>query len=268
MPIFLVGFMASGKTTVGRALARRLGVGFVDTDEQVEQRERRSIASVFEQDGEGHFRDREWEALRSTDAEESCVVATGGGAFLGSAPRRWMKRHGLTVWLDVGLDEARRRVREVSARPLWHAREGLELPRSESDPEGNQVLLLPPGHDDVVGIGIHLRVSDAERFDDFFARALALEAIGPQRYRCGDSVISFEQAADVEPNRSLAGRGYRYLTVQVFDCDAEHRGILERGGREGRAPVTLGDVARISFVRDPDGNWIEISQRASLTGAL
>ena len=148
------------------------------------------------------------------------------------------------------------------------AREGLELPRSESDPEGNQVLLLPPGHDDVVGIGIHLRVSDAERFDDFFARALALEAIGPQRYRCGDSVISFEQAADVEPNRSLAGRGYRYLTVQVFDCDAEHRGILERGGREGRAPVTLGDVARISFVRDPDGNWIEISQRASLTGAL
>lgn len=127
MPIFLVGFMASGKTTVGRVLAGRLGVGFVDTDEQVERRERRSIASIFEQDGEGYFRDREWEALRSTGAEESCVVATGGGAFLGSAPRRWMKRHGLTVWLDVGLDEARRRVPEGSARPLWPARERLEL---------------------------------------------------------------------------------------------------------------------------------------------
>ncbi len=58
------------------------------------------------------------------------------------------------------------------------------------------------------------------------------------------------------------------MTLQVFDVDAAHDGVLARGGREGRPPITLGKIARISFVRDPDGNWIELSQRASLTGPL
>jgi lactoylglutathione lyase len=66
----------------------------------------------------------------------------------------------------------------------------------------------------------------------------------------------------------MQGQGFRYLTVQVRNVDAEHAGIIGRGGVEGRGPLTLGITARISFVRDPDGNWIEISQRASLTGPL
>jgi lactoylglutathione lyase len=67
----------------------------------------------------------------------------------------------------------------------------------------------------------------------------------------------------------MTGLGYRATSpCQVFEVDREHAGILARGGAEGRAPLTLGKVARISFVRDPDGNWIEISQRASLTGSL
>jgi lactoylglutathione lyase len=74
-----------------------------------------------------------------------------------------------------------------------------------------------------------------------------------------------DSAVRTEPLRAL---GYRYLTVQVWDVDAEHAGIVARGGTEGRPPVTLGTTARVSFVRDPDGNWIEVSQRASLTGAL
>lgn len=62
--------------------------------------------------------------------------------------------------------------------------------------------------------------------------------------------------------------GFRYLTVQVWDCDAEHAALLALGAEEGRPPATLGTTARISFIRDPDGNWIEVSQRASLTGDL
>jgi lactoylglutathione lyase len=62
--------------------------------------------------------------------------------------------------------------------------------------------------------------------------------------------------------------GMRYITVQVRDCDREHRRLTSMGVCEGAAPVTLGAVARISFVRDPDGNFIEVSQRASLTGSL
>jgi lactoylglutathione lyase len=62
--------------------------------------------------------------------------------------------------------------------------------------------------------------------------------------------------------------GYRYLTIQVYDVRAVHADVVARGGREGRPPVRLGEVAFISFVRDPDGNWLEISQRKSLTGSL
>jgi lactoylglutathione lyase len=66
----------------------------------------------------------------------------------------------------------------------------------------------------------------------------------------------------------MRGVGFRYITVQIWDVEEEHRQVLSRGGDEGRAPVTLGETARISFIKDPDGNWIEISQRASLTGAV
>jgi len=69
-------------------------------------------------------------------------------------------------------------------------------------------------------------------------------------------------------NRKLRAPGFRYLTIQVWDVDAAHREVIDRGGMEGFAPVTLGRVARIAFVRDPDGNWIELSQRALLTGPL
>ena len=66
----------------------------------------------------------------------------------------------------------------------------------------------------------------------------------------------------------MRGIGFRYLTIQVFDVVGEHRALLARGASEGFAPRRLGDVAAISFVRDPDGNWIEISQRKSITGSL
>jgi len=87
-------------------------------------------------------------------------------------------------------------------------------------------------------------------------------------YRCGDTLLRFAAHPEARAHAVWMGQGFRYLTIQVRNVDREHRGILERGGAEGRAPLTLGTVARVSFVRDPDGNWIEISQRASLTGPL
>ena len=95
-----------------------------------------------------------------------------------------------------------------------------------------------------------------------------LPADGDERYRCGDSLIAFAADPSACRTEALRARGYRYITIQVRDVDSEHAGIIARGGEEGRPPVTLGSTARVSFVRDPDGNWIEISQRASLTGAL
>lgn len=153
-------------------------------------------------------------------------------------------------------------------RELFIARDGLAEPSRLADPDGNVVVLVPPGYAGVTAIGVSLAVRDEAAFHDFYSRALELEPAGERAYRCGDSLLRFAH----DPSAVKAGRmtasGYRYITMQVFDVDAEHAGILARGGFEGAPPRTLGAVARISFVRDPDGNWIEISQRASLTGPL
>ena len=67
---------------------------------------------------------------------------------------------------------------------------------------------------------------------------------------------------------TLRGRGWRSITFQVFKVDEAHAEVLAAGGREGLAPVTLGTTARITMVRDPDGNFIELSQRATTVGSL
>ncbi|MBW2279252.1 MAG: VOC family protein [Deltaproteobacteria bacterium] len=157
-------------------------------------------------------------------------------------------------------------------RELFIAREGLAEVRPLVDPDGNRVTLVPPGTDGVTAIGLALRVRDEDEFHHFYGESLQFERQGPRSYLCGDSLLRFE--ADPEATSEAAGAaalraaGFRYITIQVHDVDAEHAGILARGGGEGMPPTTLGKVARISFVTDPDGNSIEISQRASLTGPL
>ena len=148
------------------------------------------------------------------------------------------------------------------------ARAGLKSPQSLTDPDGNRVTLVPNGYDGVKAIGMRLLVRDESAFNDFYGRVLALEPAGPNRYRWGDTLLTFAEEAGRGRAGEMRANGYRYLTVQVWDCDAEHARALELGATEGRAPTTLGSTARISFIRDPDGNWIEISQRASLTGVL
>ena len=153
-------------------------------------------------------------------------------------------------------------------RELRIARAGLADRHELVDPDGNSVVLVPPGEQQVEGIGLHLHVRDETAFHEFYGRVLGLEHVGPAAYRCGDSILSFERDPTATAAPRFTARGYRYFTIQIRDVDAEHRAVLARGGREGRAPVTLGTVARVSFLRDPDGNWIELSQRASLTGPL
>ncbi len=153
-------------------------------------------------------------------------------------------------------------------RELWIAREGITASRALVDPDGNRVVLVPPGHQGVTGIGVVLAVRDAAAHLRFYTHALGLEQAAPNAFRCGSSLFVVREDASACGDASRDGLGYRYTTIQVWDCDAESAGILARGGAEGAPAITLGNTARFSFVRDPDGNWIEISQRASLTGPL
>lgn len=153
-------------------------------------------------------------------------------------------------------------------RELLIARDGIAGPRALVDPDGNRVTLAPPGRDGIAGIMVRMAVRDEAAFRHFFEGAMQFEAAGDNVYRCGESLVEVRADPGVARTGPMRAPGFRYLTVQIWDVDAEHAGIVARGGEEGRPPITLGATARVSFVRDPDGNWIEVSQRASLTGDL
>src|SRR5512142_52206 len=95
--------MASGKTSVGKRLAERLGVPFVDVDAEIERTSGRTIRALFESDGEREFRRRETTFLEATEALPDAVVATGGGCWVREENRRAIERLGTAVFLDVPL---------------------------------------------------------------------------------------------------------------------------------------------------------------------
>lgn len=138
--VFLVGFMGAGKTTVGEALAHRLGWRFADLDQQVEARERRSIAQIFAESGEEEFRQAETRALeallKALKDGDPTVVALGGGAFAQAANAALLKSAGVrTVFLDAPMDALWQRCAESdAARPLRRDQQAFKKLYEERKP--------------------------------------------------------------------------------------------------------------------------------------
>lgn len=156
-------------------------------------------------------------------------------------------------------------------RELIIAQPARLAPQPLQDPGGNRVCLVPSGHEGVSQIGIRIAVRDLDAHRRFYRDALGLtEEPRPSgaAFRAGETLLLLEQDRHASINAGIRGKGWRYITFQVFRVDEVHAEILAAGGREARAPITLGTTARISMVLDPDGNWIELSQRASIVGAL
>ena len=124
--IYLVGFMAAGKTTVARILAERLGWRAEDVDELIEARERRTVAEIFAKNGEPYFRALERDILRLLLPMRHVVVATGGGTFMDPENRVAINMDGVSVWLDVPLDELVARLPADGRRPLAADRVQME----------------------------------------------------------------------------------------------------------------------------------------------
>jgi len=124
--VYLVGFMAAGKTTVARALARRLDWQAVDIDELIEQREHMTVSEIFAKHGEAYFRAAERQVLDEQTLPRHLVVATGGGTFADPQNRGAINRDGVSVWLDVPLDRLAGRVPANGRRPLAADRAGFE----------------------------------------------------------------------------------------------------------------------------------------------
>jgi shikimate kinase len=121
-PIFLVGFMASGKTTVGRLVASAMGWAFADIDDLVSQTAGLSVAEIFAAEGEEGFRRRESEAIRDAAARRRAVIATGGGAACREENLDLMLKGGRVVALAVSAEEAVARAGTRSGRPLLDGR--------------------------------------------------------------------------------------------------------------------------------------------------
>lgn len=124
--VYLVGFMGAGKTSVGRALARRLHWQLEDIDERIEKRERRDIPTIFRQEGEPYFRAAEHQEVVALLPARGIVVATGGGTIVDGVTRELILRDGAVVWLDVPLAVLLERVPLDGSRPMAADRIAME----------------------------------------------------------------------------------------------------------------------------------------------
>ena len=126
-PIVLVGFMAAGKSKIGRLLAARLGVAFVDSDAEIERELGAPVADIFRTSGEGAFREAERRVIARLVPGPPQVISIGGGAFVGADTRRTLNAAADTVWLDPPFDLIAERVARSTSRPLAASRSREEL---------------------------------------------------------------------------------------------------------------------------------------------
>ncbi|MDL2283798.1 shikimate kinase AroK, partial [Oxalobacter sp. OttesenSCG-928-P03] len=176
--IFLVGLMGSGKTTVGRALAKRLGMRFIDSDHEIESRTGASISWIFEIEGEDSFRKRETEAIRDLTARKGIVLATGGGAVISPENRRHLKERGTVVYLRASVNNVLQRTMHDKNRPLLQTedpRKKIEQLSREREPFYSEVadIVIDTGRQNVhamvqsilgkISAGKNARKPDAKR---------------------------------------------------------------------------------------------------------
>lgn len=120
--LVLVGLMGAGKSTVGRRLAQRLNLRFVDADDEIEAAAGMTIPEIFERYGEAHFRDGERRVIRRLLQEPRQVIATGGGAFMNDETRALIAAEAISIWLKADLDTLVRRCAKRTDRPLLRGR--------------------------------------------------------------------------------------------------------------------------------------------------
>jgi shikimate kinase len=131
--VVLVGMMGAGKTAIGTQLARLLGVPFLDSDEEIVRAANRSIAEIFERDGEPFFRQKETQVIGRLLAGPPCVLSTGGGAFMAEVNRSQIAELGVSVWLRADLELLWQRVRHKTTRPLLRTANPRETLRALCD---------------------------------------------------------------------------------------------------------------------------------------
>ena len=153
-------------------------------------------------------------------------------------------------------------------RRITVATDRAPAPTDLMDPDGTLVRLVPVGLGGVTALGIELATDDVEAARRWWVDGIGAEQIADEAVRVGTTVVHLVAEPGRAPTGPMKARGLRYLTAQVTDVVAEHDRLVGLGVEAPMAPTRLGDTAAIAFVRTPDGDWLELSQRADLTGPL
>ena len=200
--IFLVGLMGSGKTTIGRLLARRLGKRFVDSDHAIEARTGASIPWIFEIEGEGSFRRREAEMIRELTAQDGIVLATGGGAILDPASRALLAERGTVIYLRASIGSILQRTSHDKNRPLLQTadpRRKLEQLLVQREPLYREIAHL------VIDTG---RPNVQSMVQTILEQLDALEAGRARRAKAASMTQAIQNAAQLTLNVELGERSY------------------------------------------------------------
>ncbi len=120
-PIVLIGMMGAGKSVIGRMVAQKIGLPFIDADNEIEVAANRSIEEIFKYYGEEHFRDGECRVIERLLTNDCCVLATGGGAYIESKTRDIIQKNAISIWLNADFDILWERVSRRDHRPLLKA---------------------------------------------------------------------------------------------------------------------------------------------------
>ena len=178
-PIILIGLMGAGKTTIGRRLAKRLGIPFRDADHEIEAAANMSVADIFAQHGEVHFRDGEKKVIARLLQEGCHILATGGGAWMNEETRQAVGERGISVWLRAEFDILMARVRRRSHRPLLR----------DPDPEG-----------------VMRRLMD-ERYPVYGSANVIVDSTNAPHEAIVEAVVkALEQHLDLVPNTDKTGK--------------------------------------------------------------
>jgi len=161
--VVMVGMMGCGKTAIGRALAQRLDVPFLDSDAEIEVAANAAITEIFARDGEAFFRKREAEVIGRLLKGPAGILSTGGGAFLQATNRRAIERLGVSVWLDAPLNLLWERVRHKDTRPLLQT----------DDPKATLTTLFNERNPIYAKAGVHIAVRPKASIDETTDQVIA-----------------------------------------------------------------------------------------------
>ncbi len=172
MNVFLVGPMGSGKSAVGRQLAQRLALEFIDSDDEIESRTGVDIPYIFEREGEAGFRQREAEVIDAITRRDGVLVSTGGGAILDAGTRERLRARGHVVYLRTSVDQQLARTRRSNDRPLLN----------NDDPRGTLERLFEqraPLYTEVAEIVVDTDGRKVKTVVDHICRQLGAGEVGP-----------------------------------------------------------------------------------------